>query len=172
MVALGAQLLHDEHAILAVALIRLACCACVLCASLCKVPRPACGARGSSLNAVLVVGATRSTRIVPNVGIIPTRTNRLFAGAIATISRRARGARCARSLRAAGREGAQLARRALRRLVLRVQIVGAALVALRLCAIGMVARQASRRGHTAVTGVTDGAGLTDVIFREEMRCDA
>ena len=124
---------------------------------------------GRTRNTVFALGTTLVAKVLTTGREVPCPTYGLRAEAGAHEARRAHSACCPGSLRAARREGTNLARRALVRLVIRVLAVITALVALRLAAIGKVAWLATRLLRATVASKTDGADLASVICREEVR---
>ena len=129
---------------------------------------PTVRARGSTSHTVLVFVTTFMTLLVPTGRIITSFAKSLLARAVAAVSRRTRYACRACHCRAARCVRTDHACRALFRRVLRVLVVAATLVALRLAAIGVITRQTTRSLRAAIARVTLGAGMARVIFRQEV----
>ena len=163
MVSLCALGLLNKLTIEALPFIRYARGAGVCSGTRCVVTRTAHQARLGACNAVAVRGTTRVALVIATRRVVPALTNGLRARAIALVPRRARCAGRACVRRAARCVGSDRACGTLVRSVLRVLIITAAFVALRLTTVSEVPRQASRLFRAAVALVSDRTGLTSVV---------
>ena len=144
MVLRARGLAHKQFSIFAATFVWLTRATCCNCASLRVMTSTTQRARCSACDTVHVVSTTLMTLLVPTGRIITSFAKGLLARAVAAVSRRTRYACRACHCRAARCVRTDHACRALFRRVLRVLVVAATLVALRLAAIGVITRQTTR----------------------------